>query len=49
MRRIFPERGGNERARSDVQRVMQDKGIPPFVMAFAVMVALLLLPALLGS
>jgi len=28
---------------------MQEKGIPPFVMAFAVMVALLLLPALLGS
>jgi hypothetical protein len=27
----------------------QEKGIPPFVMAFAVMVALLLIPAMLGG
>jgi hypothetical protein len=28
---------------------MNEKGIPPYVMAFAVMIALLLLPALLGG
>ena len=39
---------GNERRHYSVPVAWIEKGIPPFVMAFAVMVALLLLPPLLG-
>jgi hypothetical protein len=42
-----PRSAGNEHAARAVYEGMdKDKGIPPYVMAFAVMVALLLLPAL---
>jgi len=41
--------GGNDGATGAVMAGMEEKGIPPFVLAFAVMIALLLLPALLGG
>jgi hypothetical protein len=45
---IFPRSGGEWRARLVRPHHMDQKGIPPYVMAFAVMVALLLLPALVS-
>ena len=38
-----------QNATGGVMAGMEEKGIPPFVLAFAVMIALLLLPALLGG
>ena len=40
---------GNYPADSDVLGCMDEQGIPPFVMAFAVVVALLLLSAVVGG